>query len=177
MKMNQEVAITRSQAKTGSIKTSTVKILCFVVFSLLIAAQAWIADDAYHGFVMTKNFMNGYGLVYYIGWRTNAATCPLMLLLTTFLSCLTRHIELTAIAIGLVTSMTAFWILIRRIESKSLLILATLLCSLSLGFISYMTSGLETSLIYLIQIIFFDYVLNHKGNYTFKQLLYLSFHI
>ena len=174
MSLKQEISFSDLTNKARSVKPSTVKAICFVIFSVIIIAQSWIADDSYHAFVMTKNFMNGYGLVYNIGERVNAATCPLMLLLVTALSCLTRHIELTAIAIGVVNSMISFGLIIRHIKSKSLMILATLICCLSYGFIAYTTSGLETSLIYLIQILYFDYVINHKGKYSFKQLCYIA---
>ena len=160
--------------KKVHIKPSVLKIICLIIFALLVIFQAWIADDSFHIFVMAKNFINGHGLVYNIGVRTNASTTPLLLLLTTFLSYLTGEIEFTAIAIGVVTSVAAFGLLIRRIESNVLIVLATLCVSLSYGFMAFTTSGIETSLIFLIQIIFIDYILNHQGNYTFKQLFYVA---
>lgn len=175
MKLNQEIDITELQNKARKIKTSTVRLLCFIVFLVFVVSQAWLADDSYHAFVMTKNFMNGHGLVYNIGERTSAATSPFMLLLTTFLSCITRHIELTALAIGIVSSSISFGLIIRRIERKTLMILATFICVFSYGYIAYTTSGLETSLIFLIQILYFDYVLNHKEEYSFKQLFFVAF--
>ena len=151
------------------------KKICVIVFAAIVVLHAWIADDAYHGFIMSKNFMDGNGLVYNIGERTNASTTPLWLLLTTLLSCVTRHIEYTALAICVIASVTAFYLLIRRLESKTLILLATIVCLGSYGFIAYSTSCLENCLIFLIQIIFVDYILNHKDTYSFKQLFVVAF--
>jgi len=163
------------QKKLSGNKVSTVKTICIIFFAVIVILHAWIADDAYHGFIMSKNFMNGNGLVYNIGERTNASTTPLWLLLTTFLSCLTRNIEYTALAICVIASVTAFGLLLRRVESKTLVVIATIVCLGSYGFMSYTTSCLENCLIFLIQIIFVDYILNHNDTYSFKQLLFVAF--
>ncbi|MCR5168834.1 MAG: hypothetical protein K6C13_16705 [Oscillospiraceae bacterium] len=168
--LEEKIAVFRSK---NSDRRSVV--LGIVIFCIFVLGEAWIADDSFHGFAMTRNFMNGYGLVYNIGERTNAATSPMMLLMTTFLSCITRHIELTAIMIGAVSSAAAYYILIRKLKSKLSVFVATFICIISYSFMAFTTSGLETSLIYLIQVMYFDYIYDHKGNYSFKELLYIAF--
>ena len=157
------------------VNTKVVKAACLIVFCVFVIGEAWIADDAYHVFTMSKNFINCNGLVYNIGERTNAATCPLMLLLITFSSFITRRIEITAIFIGVFASVTAFLIFIRRLYSRTSVIVVTIICLFSYSFMAYTTSGLETSLIYLIQIVYFEFILYHDRKFSFRELLYVSF--
>lgn len=62
-------------------RLTIVKSMAFLMVMLLIASLAWHCDDAYHGFVMARNLVNGNGLVYNVGERVNASTCPLFTLL------------------------------------------------------------------------------------------------
>ena len=59
------------------LKKINYKYLFIFVFAITIFLCSWNSDDAFHGFVMVKNLLNGNGFVYNVGERVNAATCPL----------------------------------------------------------------------------------------------------
>ena len=168
-----DVSIGYLKENIKDLKSLRINMIIILIMTVMIFA--WNTDDAYHGFIMIKHFINGEGLTYNIGERVNAATNPLMLLLLCIISLITRNIEITATIFCAVCASLTFYFLVRRLDTGFAIILALITCIYSYSFIAYSTSGLENSLICLIQIIYFDYVFYHKDKYDFKSLMIISF--
>lgn len=132
------------------------KIIAFILFFILILISAWICDDAYHGFSMSRNLVNGHGFVYNIGERVNATTMPLMSLLQAGLFAIVHNMFMAGILSGLLLSSMAFIMLLKYFCHDIIDVLLCLFLTLSSKpFISFTTSGLENPLLYLNVAFFF----------------------
>lgn len=137
-------------------KDKTLKALFFLCALGVITISGWLCDDAYHGLVMAKHFADGNGLVYNIGERVNASTCPLFtLIIAVIYSWLGRGMYFITMGICLLFSAVCIWLMIYKVcrDKTDLLFFCLIFCSKS--FISYTTSGLENSLLFLLGIFFF----------------------
>ena len=81
-------------------------------FCLIVIALAWQSDDAYHGYVMSRHLVDGHGLVYNIGERATASTCPLFTLIIALFYFFTREMYFTSLLVCTLFSVAAYHILV-----------------------------------------------------------------
>ncbi|MBR5407737.1 MAG: glycosyltransferase family 39 protein [Lachnospiraceae bacterium] len=149
-------------------------IITTVIFVLLITALAWQSDDAYHAYVMARHLVEGNGFVYNIGERASASSCPLFTLVIACGYFLFRNMFVVSLLICIVFSTIAYIVLVRdfcrgRIQITS----AFLTLVMSAGFISYTTSGLENSMLFLLAALFLKQYLGSES-YNTKQLFFMA---
>jgi len=135
-----------------------------IFYILLVMRNAWISDDAIITFRVVENFLAGYGLGYNPFVRVQAFTHPLWLFLISGTYFVTRWfvphspnaLFYVAIFLSVLFSFLSLFLLFTRISQKGFLspILATLILSLSVGFIDFSTSGLENALTHFLLAIF-----------------------
>ena len=145
-----------------SLKTLTDKdkfgIISTVVFVLIITALAWQSDDAYHAYIMAKNLVDGYGFVYNIGERATASSCPLFTLVVAAGYFIFRNMFLVSLLICIVFSTAAYLIIVRNFcTDRKQIALTFITLTGSASFISYTTSGLENSMLFLLAALFLKY--------------------
>jgi arabinofuranosyltransferase len=163
------------------------------VYAVLLVLNGWMGDDAFITYATADNFLNGHGLRFNIDERVQAYTNPLMLACMIVASFFTHEGFLTTIAINIITSLVAMWLLLFRLAPpprdsripkvsgnaagrwsvhwSALLAAAVLLFSKS--FVDYSTSGLENSLEHLLVAVFAIPFLR-TWRFTPRQLLGMS---
>lgn len=155
-------------------RLNILRIASLIIFTAVIIILSWNCDDAYHSFTMAKNLVEGNGFVYNIGERVSAATSPLFTLIIAGVYFITRNMFLSGIITCVVFSSLAFYILVFKIcksEITVILSAVTLICSAA--FISFTTSGLENSLLFLLAAVYLWIFLENK-KYSKKQLFVLA---
>ena len=134
----------------------TALVLLLSAYAGTVLFDAWLSDDAYITFRVVDNVIHGYGPVYNIGERVQAFTNPLMMLIMSLLSSITREVYFTAIGLSVAASFAAVAILALKVaRSRTLAVVAMTVLVFSASFVSYSTSGLENCLIYLLCALFF----------------------
>jgi len=114
---------------------------------------SWVSEDAYITFRVIDNFINDYGLRWNVAERVQAYTHPLWLLIHLPLASLWPNLYLMNIALSLFCSVAAVVIVLATFLHKPLshlLLFFLVPLLLSKCFIDYSTSGLETSLSFLL---------------------------
>ena len=150
----------------------------FFTFLLMTASSlilGWQSDDSYHGYVMVKHLLEGNGFVYNIGERACATTAPLYTLSIAVPCFFTGEYFFTTIVLDVVYTAIAYYIFAYRIcRSRAQVIYGFLALIGSKAFLSYTTSGLENSLLFLLSAVF---LLQYFSNESFntKKLLALAF--
>lgn len=150
-------------------------IVSTILFAVVVFTGSWNCDDAYHGFVTIRNFANGHGLVYNIGERVNACTCPLFIIILGLFYFLFGHLTILSYIVCTIYSTVAFYLLINKIcKEKWQIVFSFVILGTSYCFMSFTTSGLENSLLFLLEVIFIVFY-TKKEQYTFWDLLILAF--
>ena len=145
-----------------------------ILYLIIVFITAWLSDDAYITFRTIDNFINGYGLTWNIGERVQAYTHPLWMLMLAGVQFITKEVYFTSIILSIVTSLLAFYILIKKLAlSVQNAILAGLILIFSKAFIDYSTSGLENPLSHLLVVLFFVVYLKQISGR--KKIFLLSF--
>ncbi|MCR5593597.1 MAG: hypothetical protein K6F79_07615 [Saccharofermentans sp.] len=151
-----------SKAKT---KESHAALLAFV-FAVIVFLFSWHSDDAYHSYVMARNLVWGNGLVYNIGYRVNASTCPLFTLLEALFYLVIRNMELASSLLSTISCYITAYILFKKCCKNllySLLAFAGMLICYS--FMSFTASGLENPLLFMFGVMFLsEYAQNEYYN-------------
>ena len=143
-------------------------------FCLIVIALAWQSDDAYHGYVMSRHLAEGQGLVYNIGERSTASTCPLFTLVIALAYFVTREMYFTSLAVCTLLSVAAYVILVYKLcRTKEQVVISFITLSGSQAFISYTTSGLENSLLFFLSALFL-LTLRNKERFDGKSMLILA---
>ena len=146
-----------------------------LIFGLIVFLSAWNCDDAYHGFVTVRNILNGNGFVYNVGERVNVCTCPLFVLMLTGFTFIFREVTIASYILCTVFSTAAFYMITSNFcKDKWQVLLTFLATTSSYCFMSFTTSGLENSLLFL-ELAFFVLVYSKDGEYDFKRLILLAF--
>lgn len=126
------------------------------IYMLLVIRRAWMGDDSFITLRTVDNFVNGDGLVYNLSERVQAYTHPLWMFLLSGFYFFTHEPYFTTLAISVVCSSLAVWILSSKVaHSKWAAILGVAMLALSNSFVDYSTSGLENPLTFLLLAIFF----------------------
>lgn len=146
-----------------------------VIFAVIVLLSAWNCDDAYHGFVTVRNILNGDGFVYNIGERVNVCTCPLFVLILVGFTFIIREPSIAAFILCTIFSVAAFYIVISKICKTIWQIVFVFFAMVtSYCFMSFTTSGLENSLLFL-ELACFVIVYSRNDEYNFKKLILLAF--
>lgn len=154
------------------------KIVIFImlIFSAVVLyISSWNSDDAYHSYVMARHMAEGKGLVYNVGYRVNASTCPMFTILEAIVFFFLKDMYLTGIILGLAFSLIAFGIIFRDLAYDH--ITAVMILFMLLGsycFVSYTSAGLENSLLYFLGILFLSILMKAKRLYDVRTLLSLT---
>ncbi len=125
-----------------------------VAFAAVAVRLAWVGDDAYITLRCVENWVTGNGLRWNVDDRVQTYTHPLWMLLLALGRVLSGEVFHTTIWIGVTLSVTTVaWLLLR---CRGLLgaVMVGLCVLLAQTFGDYATSGLETSLTYLLLVAF-----------------------
>ena len=159
----------------SKINKTTSVILMTIVFVLVVTALSWQSDDAYHGYIMAKNLVDGHGFVYNIGERVNASTCPLFTLVIAAGYFFCRYMFPVSLGICILFSGLAAYLLFKYFCKNTVQIMASFLTLVvSFSFISYSSSGLENSLLYFLAAIFLKIYFDRE-RYDSRSMLVMAF--
>ncbi len=132
----------------------------FAVFTLVLAINAWVVDDAYITFRTVDNLTHGYGLTWNVEERVQVYTHPLWMLLVSSIYLFTSEAFYTAIVLSMALTLAAALAWSARITDRfrrdlwrpALLVLGMVS---SKAVLDYASSGLESPLSYLVLALFF----------------------
>ncbi len=131
------------------------RFFAILIFIVIVTMLAWQSDDSYHAYIMAKNLVDGNGFVYNIGQRATASSCPLYTLVIAAAYFVIRDMFFVSLLVNIVFSGVSFGILIRSFcKTKKQIIFCSLVLIGSASFVSYTTSGLENSMLFLLGAIF-----------------------
>ena len=123
---------------------------------------------------MAKNLVDGNGFVYNIGQRATASSCPLYTLVIAAAYFVIRDMFFVSLLVNIVFSGVAFGILIRNFcKTKRQIIFCLLVLIGSASFVSYTTSGLENSMLFLLGAIFMKRYFSSE-RYNAKSMFILA---
>lgn len=126
------------------------RFLTFTFFTLIVLLLGWQSDDSFHGYVMVKHLLEGNGFVYNIGERVCSTTSPLYTLSCAIPYAITREIYFTTLILDVIYSASAYYIFAFKIcRTREQVITGFFAFIGSKAFVSYTTSGLENSLLFL----------------------------
>ena len=152
----------------------TALVLLLVGYGSTLLFDAWLSDDAYITFRVVDNMIHGFGPVYNVGERVQAYTNPLMMLVMSAFSSVTREVYFTALSVSIAASFSAVAILALKVaRSRVTAVAALVVLVFSTSFVSYSTSGLENCLIFLLAALFF-WVFFSADKYSARSLLILT---
>ena len=151
-------------------------VLLLAVFAVVLIRTAWMSDDAYITLRTVDNWVNGYGPTWNVGERVQSFTHPLWMLLLSALYFVTREAYFTTLALSIVISLAALFLLMGGIARNRLAAVAGgLLLILSKAFVDYSTSGLENALTNLLLGGFLVvYLRSIEGRRRFPALVFLA---
>ncbi len=126
-------------------------VAALLVVLVVVVRSGWMSDDAYITWRVVDNFWNGHGLRWNVSERVCVYTNPLLMLCMLALYPLTGEAYYTGIFLNVAATMAAVGLLAFRLARgwAPAVVAAALLIS-SKAFVDYATSGLETSLSYLL---------------------------
>lgn len=124
----------------------------FVTLIFMVFATAWVCEDAYITFRVIDNFMQGYGLRWNIDERVAAYTHPLWLLIQIPLNAVWHDVFHANIFLSITCMTAAVAVALAAINRPPVLAALFFLLPLMLSrsVMDYATSGLESSLCYLL---------------------------
>ncbi len=150
------------------------KFFALLIFIGVITLLAWQSDDSYHAYIMAKNLVDGNGFVYNIGQRSTASTCPLFTLVVAAGYFVIRDMFFVSLLINIVFSALAFNILIRDFcRTKRQILFSLIVLIGSVSFVSYTTSGLENSMLFVLGACFMKLYLRYE-RYSAKTMLQMA---
>lgn len=129
--------------------------LILFIFSYISYQNAWLSDDSFISFRVLDHFVNGFGLRWNIAERVQAFTNPLLILVLSPFYYVYQNIAFWSFFSSFVFGLSAFSFLKKISVSKVSFWLGFGFLLSSRSFVDYSYSGLENSLNYLIEAIFF----------------------
>ena len=145
-----------------------------LIFIGIITLLAWQSDDAYHAYIMAKNLVDGNGFVYNIGQRATASSCPLFTLVVALGYFVIRDMFFVSLLINIVFSAISYKILIDTFaKTKNQVVFCFAVLVGSVSFISYTTSGLENSMLFMLAAFFLKIYFSSE-RYNAKKMLILA---
>lgn len=148
----------------------------FAVVLYQITVSAWVCDDAFHGLQMVRNLVEHHQFVYVLGERVSVSTCPFHTLLIAGLYAIFGNAYLCAVISGILLSAAAVFLLFFKTckGNTRRIIIFTLCMFYSRCFISYTTSGLENSMLFLLAGLFLYIYLKTDDDFGMKKLLLMA---
>lgn len=143
--------------------------LAIFIFSYISYQNAWLSDDSFISFRVLDHFVNGFGLRWNIAERVQAFTNPLLILVLSPFYFTYQNIVFWSFFSSFVWGLSAFHFLRKISVSKVSFWLGFGFLLSSRSFVDYTYSGLENSLNYLIEAIFF-YLYFKKEEGTHSKL-------
>ncbi|GBF39144.1 hypothetical protein [Leptospira johnsonii] len=143
--------------------------LTIFIFTYISYQNAWLSDDSFISFRVLDHFANGFGLRWNIAERVQAFTNPLLILVLSPFYYLYQNIAFWSFFSSFVWGLSAFYFLRKISVSKVSFWLGFGFLLSSRSFVDYSYSGLENSLNYLIEAIFF-YLYFRKEEGTVSKL-------
>ena len=138
--------------------------LAIGLFLVAVSRTAWLSDDAYITLRTVDNLASGYGLRWNVAERVQTYTHPLWMLLLALPYWLTREPYFTPLAVSIICSTAAVWILLTRIAASAwTALLAGTVVVFSKAFVDYSTSGLENPLTHLLLAVFVLLLIRDRG--------------
>ncbi len=129
--------------------------MALAAYLVLVVRHGWVTEDAYITLRTVDNFVSGYGLTWNVTERVQAYTHPLWMFVLSAFYAITREAYLTTLAVSVVCSSFAAWLLgfkVARSETAGFAALVALcFCRY---FIDFSTSGLENPMTHLLYGIF-----------------------
>lgn len=140
-----------SRGESGDERWALPATLALAAVVVLILQHAWVTEDAYITLRTVDNWVNGYGLRWNVDERVQTFTHPLWMLLLTAAYAVTREALVTTVAVSVVVSGAALYILAFKVSRTwAAALTAILVLGLSRPFVDYSTSGLENPLTHLL---------------------------
>jgi len=140
----------------------------FLAGCYLIIWKAWVSEDAFITLRYVDNFIKGYGPVFNIAERVEGFTHPLWFAFLAFFRWIGLSPKGAAIIPALMTSFAALYFLFFKIRIRedagtaSFLNPAAAILIGTSAFIDFGTSGLETSLSYLLLVLYAKFILENR---------------
>jgi len=140
----------------------------FLAGCFLILWKAWISEDTFITLRYVDNFIQGYGPVFNISERVEGFTHPLWFAVLAFFRWIGFSPKGAAILPALLVSFAALYILFFKIRIRdetgtaSFLNPAAAILIGTSAFIDFGTSGLETSLSYLLLVLYAKFILENR---------------
>lgn len=150
------------------------KIIIFLIIIFNIIITAWNTDDAYHGFVMSRNWIEGNGLVYNIGERVNASTMPLNTLIQGIMYFICGDMVFGSLFLGIIESGIAVSLILMTFCHCKWKTWLVILAWFSKSLISFSTSGLENSLLFLLAGIFMIIISKKRETFNKQDLFKIA---
>jgi len=133
--------------------------ICLVSISFILL-KSWVSEDAYITARVIDNFVNGYGLVWNLNERVQVYTHPLWMIIHIPLYFFTNDFFFSTIFISLIITSSIFFLTLRNLYSSAnqkinlniFILFSFLILSRSVS--DFYTSGLETSLTFLLTLLF-----------------------
>ena len=148
----KRIKIKKPDLSTDLAKSRLLTFWAFVIIALLLG---WQSDDSFHGYVMVKHLLEGNGFVYNIGERVCATTSPLYTLSCAIPYAITHEIYFTTIILDVIYSAAAYYIFVYKLcRTREQVLTGFFALMGSKAFLSYTTSGLENSLLFLFMALF-----------------------
>ncbi len=152
----------QAYSRTSRIFLGLVALFCLWA----VLSRVWVAEDGYITFRSVENLYAGHGLVYNPGVRTESFTHPLWMMGLVLIKGIGLPLHFGAILLGLLYSGIALAILVFRPgrEPNGIPIFpfaALALVSIS-GFRDFATGGMEYSLVYLLTVLLFTGLEQHR---------------
>ena len=129
----------------------SLRIFLTICFAFIVFWESWTCDDAYHSYIMARHLAEGKGLVYNVGYRVTASTCPLLTLIQAGVYKILHNMFATGVVIGIACSVAAAAVLFFKFCTKlRYAIFAFFAMILSYSFMSFTTISVLPTLTYLI---------------------------
>ena len=95
-------------------------LLFVLVLGIVLLRTAWTCDDAFITFRTLDNFLTGHGLRWNTVERVQVFTHPLWLMVLLVPAAITHEAYLTSMAVSIVVSLSACWLLASRVVPHGL---------------------------------------------------------
>ncbi len=150
--MNGRVVVARSVA-----------VLLALALLAICVRLAWLGDDGYITLRSVENWVSGHGLRWNAADRVQTFTHPLWMLLLAAGRLIAGESYFTTIGLGLLLTTTAIVLLLWRARTAAGAAALAAVLAMARAFPEYATSGLETSLTYLLLVLFVAAVADERA--------------
>ena len=148
------VEVARAHREPPSRRTriafSTFAALLLLALGWSVLRLAWLSDDAYITFRTVENVVHGHGACWNVGERVQTYTHPLWFLLLVLLRAATGELPLPSIVLGMVLSAVTVALLLRLAGAATAAVATLALLLGSRAWPAFATSGLESSLVFVL---------------------------